>query len=260
MDYNKFKYFAEDMANNARKIALKYFRQSPYNMGINIKSDNTPVTNADKEIEQLCRNMIADTFPTHGVLGEEEGADRIDADFVWVIDPIDGTKAFATGKPLFGTIIGLTHNKKPVLGLIDQAFTQERWLGIEGYQTTHNNKQIRVSKVQKLNEASFYTAAPEMFPGVYVDRFDKLKSKLKWVQYSTDCYAYGLLSMGCVDIVMEQFLGHHDIIGLLPIIKNAGGFASDWNGKEINLNTNGTLIAASNEKLAKQVLDIINSK
>ena len=127
-DYEKeFAAFFNQAADVARAIALKYFRHV---IAVDDKQDKSPVTQADREIERILRELIRKTFPTHGIVGEEFGQDNEQAEFVWVIDPIDGTKSFATGRPLFGTILGLMHNGKPVAGLIEQAFTKERWFGI----------------------------------------------------------------------------------------------------------------------------------
>jgi fructose-1,6-bisphosphatase/inositol monophosphatase family enzyme len=161
LDYERlFASSVNEMADLARDIALKYFRK---HLAVMEKDDKSPVTKADKEIESRLREVINQRFPGHGIIGEEYGEESPDADFVWVIDPIDGTKAFATGKPLFGTIIGLVHNKRPVVGLIDQTFTKERWLGITDTLCYYNGQISKVAPPCSLDAARFYTAAPEMF-------------------------------------------------------------------------------------------------
>lgn len=252
----EFAGFLNELGDIAREIALKYFRQD---LQLEDKDDKTPVTIADREIEAALRARIHEEFPEHGFLGEEFGAENVQAEFVWVIDPIDGTKAFATGKPLFGTVIGLTQNSIPVAGMIDQAFTKERWIGIKNSGATHNGEPIRVAEPRLLMNARFYTAAPEMFHGDRWEGFEDIRRSAKWALYGCDCYAYGLMAMGHVDLVMEQHLGAHDIMGLVPIIQEAGGFVSDWNGEPITLNTDGKIIAASHPGLAVEALRKINA-
>ena len=179
------------------------------------------------------------------------------AEFVWVIDPIDGTKAFATGRPTFGTIIGLAHNGKPVAGIVDQAFTKERWFGITNQFCRHNGSPVKVAAHRNLNAARFYTTTPAMFEGGYEEGFEQLRKTVKWPQFSCDCYAYGLLALGWVDLVIERDLKVHDVMGLVPIITGAGGFAGNWDAKDIGLDTDGTMIAASTKALAEEALAIL---
>lgn len=257
-DFNPYERFIptiNELADMARTIALKYFRTD---MKLEDKNDKTPVTIADREIEKMMREYLMQNYPEHGVIGEEYGSFQEDAEFVWVIDPIDGTKAFATGKPLFGTIIGLTHRGKPILGLIDQAFTRERWVGCQGMTATYNGIPVKVAGERDLSDSRFYTAAPEMYHGERFENFEEVRKSVKWMLYGCDCYAYGLLAMGFVDAVVEQFLAVHDVIGLVPVIKSAGGYVTDWNGNEIDLNTDGRIIAASSPRLAKETLSILN--
>jgi histidinol phosphatase-like enzyme (inositol monophosphatase family) len=246
----------EEMGDLARAIALKYFRTD---LSITDKRDLSPVTIADQEIEHTIKDFVRKRFPGHGFIGEEYGQEKADAEFVWVIDPIDGTKAFATGKPLFGTIIGLLQNGKATIGMIDQAFTKERWIGSINDYCTHNSNHITVSPLKNLSAARFYTAAPEMFDGECKDNFEKLRKAVKWTMYGADCYAYGLLAMGQVDLVIERGLAVHDLIGLVPVVKGAGGYIADWNGNDISINSNGTVVAANSKELALTALAILTS-
>src|SRR5690606_16143448 len=143
-------------------------------------------------VEALIRGRLRRDFPDHGILGEEEGAERVDREHVWVIDPIDGTKSFAAGRPLFGTLIALVYRGRPVIGVIDQAFTRERWVGVDGAPTTHNGAVVTVSAPCPLARARYATGSPEMYPGAQRARFDALCGAVRWTQYSGDCYAYGL--------------------------------------------------------------------
>jgi inositol-phosphate phosphatase/L-galactose 1-phosphate phosphatase/histidinol-phosphatase len=246
--------FVDAFAEEARGVALRYFRS---NLVVDEKDDSTPVTAADREIEALFRERLADSFPTHGVIGEEFGQENADAEYVWVIDPIDGTKAFATGKPLFGTVVGLLQRGRPIVGLIDQAFTRERWIGVAGVGTTHNGAAVNVAGPRPLGAARFYAAAPEVFDPDLTAGFVRLRDTTKWATYNCDCYAYGLLALGHVDLVIERFLSLYDMAGVIPVIEGAGGFVSDWSGKSINADTDGTIVAACSEDLAREALDLL---
>ena len=212
------------------------------------------------EIEQALRDLINNTFPTHGIIGEEFGMVNEKAEFVWVIDPIDGTRAFMTGKPLFGTIIGLAHNGKPVVGAIDQAFTKERWFGIADHSATHNGTPIKVAPPRLLEAARLYTGSPDMFRGDQFDNYLTLCRTAKYPQYGCDCYAYGLVAMGWADLVVEQDLKIYDIAGIVPIITGAGGYVSDWQLNPITLDFNGHVIATSAQTLAAQAAEIFGCR
>ena len=247
-DYQKeFGPFFQTLADKARSITLKYFRQT---FPVDEKDDNSPVTQADREIETALRSMIAEKFPMHGIIGEEFGKENETAEFVWVIDPIDGTRAFMTGKPLFGTIIGLMYKNVPVMGLLDQGFTNERWFGIHNILTTHNGIAIHVAPSRTVAEARLYIGSPNMFEGENFDDYITLSTAAKWPQYGCDCYAYGLVAMGWADVCVEQNLKIHDVVGIAPIITGAGGFISDWFGQPVDLNFDGRIVAASSKALA----------
>jgi inositol-phosphate phosphatase/L-galactose 1-phosphate phosphatase/histidinol-phosphatase len=254
-DYEKyFAAFFQQAADIASEVTLKYFRKQ---IPIDDKEDKSPVTQADREIEQRLRDLIGKQFPTHGIVGEEFGAANENAEFVWVIDPIDGTRAFMTGKPLFGTIIGLMHNGKPIVGCIDQAFTKERWFGISDQYATQNGTRIHVSLPRKLENARLYTGSPDMFRGDNFNAYLALCRAVKWPQYGCDCYAYGLLAMGWADLVVEQDLKIYDVAGIIPIITGAGGYVSDWNLNTVGMDFDGHIIAASSEKLIDQAVGIL---
>lgn len=255
-DYEKhFSPFFDELADAAGNIALTYFRQ---NIPVDDKQDKSPVTQADREIEQKLRALIRKKFPTHGIIGEEYGKENETAEFVWVIDPIDGTKSFIMGRPLFGTIIGLMHNGKPAVGLIEQAYTKERWFGVSDQFARHNGKVIKVAPPRALPDARLYIGSLSMFEGENFEGFLKLSRAAKVTQFACDCYAYGLLAMGWADLLVEQRLGLYDVAGVAPIITGAGGFISDWGGKPIDMNFNGTAVAAICRELAMQAAAVFN--
>ena len=253
----EFAPFFDELADAARAIASQYFRKT---FSISDKEDKTPVTQADREIEQKLREMIGKKFPTHGILGEEFGSEKLDAEFVWVIDPIDGTKAFATGCPVFGHLIGLAHNGKPTVGVIDQPFSKERWFGITGEFSRYNGTPVKVAAPRKLTAARMFTTSPDMFDGEYEERFKTLRKTVKLARFGADCYAYGLLALGWADMVVEQLLKPYDVFAPVAVISGAGGYTCDFQGKPVGFNYNGTIVAASCKELADEVLEIINKK
>ncbi|MGH6888004.1 MAG: inositol monophosphatase family protein [Rhizomicrobium sp.] len=259
MDYERaFSGLFDRMADAAGEIALGYFRTE---LAVEEKDDHSPVTRADREIEAKLRTMIRKEFPTHGIVGEEHGCEDEHAEFVWFIDPIDGTKSFAIGRPLFGTIIGLTHAGRPVMGLIDQAFTKERWFGITGAFSTHNGRRVKVAAAPRdLGRARLYVGAPSTFRNAdCFAAYETLCATAKWTQYCGDCYAYGLLACGWIDLVVERGLKPHDVIGVVPIVSGAGGYIGDWNGRDIDATTDGTVVAASSRDLALSAIRVLRT-
>lgn len=252
---HQYKAFAEHLADLARPIAKRYFRSE---LKIIDKLDATPVTLADMEIETRLREEIAREFPTHGILGEEHEGVNLSAEWVWVLDPIDGTKAFTCGKPQFGTLIALTHHGEPLLGVIDQPITDERWVGLKGSGATFNGAPMRVSGKRKpLSETIVLVTAPEQFSGDGAAAFARLKAACKGVYYGGDCYNYALMASGHVDLVVEMGLKTVDFAALVNPIVEAGGVACDWAGRPLTLESDGTIIAASNPFLAAEVRSVL---
>ena len=252
---HQYKAFAEHLADLARPIAKRYFRSE---LKIIDKLDATPVTLADMEIETRLREEIAREFPTHGILGEEHEGVNLSAEWVWVLDPIDGTKAFTCGKPQFGTLVALTHHGEPLLGVIDQPITDERWVGLKGSGATFNGAPMRVSGKRKpLSETIVLVTAPEQFSGDGAAAFARLKAACKGVYYGGDCYNYALMASGHVDLVVEMGLKTVDFAALVNPIVEAGGVACDWAGRPLTLESDGTIIAASNPFLAAEVRTVL---
>jgi inositol-phosphate phosphatase/L-galactose 1-phosphate phosphatase/histidinol-phosphatase len=233
---------------------MGYFRSG---VAIDDKADTTPVTAADREAEAAMRKMIGDAFPDHGILGEEHGAERVDAAYVWVLDPIDGTKSFVTGKPLFGTLIALLREGTPIVGVIDMPALDERWIGVDGRPTTFNGRPARVRPCPDLGRAWLYASSPHMFPGADAEAFERLRLKSRAAIYGADCYAYGLLASGTVDLVCEATTQPHDYCALVPVVTGAGGVISDWHGRPLGLQSDGRVLAAGDPSMhatAREVL------
>jgi inositol-phosphate phosphatase / L-galactose 1-phosphate phosphatase / histidinol-phosphatase len=240
--YAEFLKVAHQLADAAASIQRRYFRTP---VGVDTKPDRSPVTIADRESESAMRELIAKELPGHGIFGEEFGSEAVDAEFVWVLDPIDGTKSFITGRPLFGTLIGLLHGGRPVLGIIDQSILRERWVGCAGASTTHNGVPIRTRSCPALDGAVLYATTPAMF-GRDPDRraFDRVAERVGLVMFGGDCYAYGLLAMGFADLVVEAGLQPYDFVALVPVVEGAGGRLTDWHGAALGLGSDGRVIAA----------------
>jgi inositol-phosphate phosphatase/L-galactose 1-phosphate phosphatase/histidinol-phosphatase len=247
---------AHRLADAARPIAARYFRTG---VTVDDKSDLSPVTIADREAETAMRELLDSHVPGHGVFGEEHGAIRTDAEYVWVLDPIDGTKAFITGLPLFGTLIGLFHRGKPVLGIIDQPILQERWLGVDGERSTLNGKPIAVRACAGLASAYMYSTAPSMFAEGHAKPHQALTEKVKLFRWGGDCYAYGLLAAGHVDLVVEADLKLYDYAALIPVITGAGGTITDWKGKALDMKSDGAVVAAGDRAVHRAALDILSA-
>lgn len=248
---------AERLADASAECILKYFRRP---LAVEDKADASPVTQADRETEKIMRDMLACEFPDYGIVGEEYGRKNEDAEYVWVLDPIDGTRSFITGKPVFGTLIALLHKGKPVLGIINQPYTKERWTGVSGRRTTFNGKPVSTRKGVPLNRAYLYsTGGRGMFSPDEQKRFDSLERRTELTRYSSDCYAYGLLAMGCIDIVCEAGMKLYDYAALVPVVEGAGGFMSDWRGEALDVCSDGTVLALGDKALFAGVSEALNT-
>ena len=257
-DLSEFKAFAERLAELARPIARHYFRSDAATLGTIDKPDATPVTLADMAIEQRLRDEIAAVYPAHGILGEEHDSVNLGAEWVWVIDPIDGTKAFTCGKPQFGTLIALTHRGVPVVGVIDQPITGERWTGVKGAGSWFNGQPVRANaQVKPLAETIVLVTTPDQFTGAGAAAFERLKRACKGVYYGGDCYNYALIASGHVDLVVEMGLKTVDFAALINPIEEAGGVCLDWSGQPLTLASDGTIVAAANRALADEVLQVL---
>jgi len=182
---------------------------------------------------------------------------RADAKYVWVLDPIDGTKSFITGKPLFGTLIGLLHEGAAVLGLIDQPVLGERWLGARGRPTTLNGRPVHVRPCGELGRAALYATSPHMFEGADKQAFARVRDAVKLPLYGADCYAYGLLACGFADLVVEASLAAYDYCGVVAVIEGAGGVITDWTGAPLGLGSDGRVVAAGDRRSHERALELL---
>jgi inositol-phosphate phosphatase/L-galactose 1-phosphate phosphatase/histidinol-phosphatase len=238
--------FANELGDAAGEIVRRYFRRG---VAVDDKADMSPVTIADREAEAALRVLIETRFPDHGMLGEEHGSVRANAERVWVLDPIDGTKSFISGVPLFGTLIALVERGVPVLGVIDQPILRERWVGARGHKSTLNGAAIATRACPGLAAATLFATSPDMFKGADAEGFQRLKSAVKLARFGGDCYAYGLLAAGFIDLVVEASLKPYDYAALVPVIVGAGGSMTDWQGGPLGIASEGRDIACGNPRI-----------
>ena len=248
--------FSNHLADESAKIIKKYFRTS---LSVDKKEDETPVTIADKNTELKIRELIQENYPDHGILGEEYEEKNINSEYLWVIDPIDGTRSFIAGHKDFGTLIALLHNNKPIIGVINCPMHKERWVGVQGMKTLLNGEEVKTSNITSLNKSYVVTS------GLYFNNdnlrkgFEKIIEKTKYHRFGGDCYMYGMLASGLVEIVIEDTLKAYDYMALIPVIEGAGGKVSDKYGKTANIHSGGSIVASANSHLHKQLIDIINN-
>jgi inositol-phosphate phosphatase/L-galactose 1-phosphate phosphatase/histidinol-phosphatase len=254
-DPAEFLALAERLADAAGAIVLRYFRTR---FTVDDKEDTSPVTIADREAETAMRALIEQRFPKHGIIGEEHGIKNAGAPYVWVLDPIDGTKSFVTGRPIFGTLIALCRDGVPILGIIDCAALGERWVGSVGRETLHRTRlgpsgPVQTRRCPALAEAALYCTSPLMFGDAEFPHFERVRRAVKLPLYGGDCYAYGLVASGYADLVIEAGLKVYDWAALVPVIEGAGGKVTDWAGRKLELAvTSSRVLAAGDSRLHDQ--------
>ena len=241
------------MADMARKLARSHFRGA---IDVEQKADHSPVTAADRAIETEMRRMIRAEFPTHGIRGEEFAAEA-GVQFTWVLDPIDGTKSFISGFPLFGSLIALLFEDRPVLGVIEVPAISERWFGCRGSPSLFNGAEARTSACTAIERARVYSTTTDCFHGEHLHRYEQLSGRAAMRRYGGDCYIYGLLASGHCDLVIEGALKPHDFMALIPVIEGAGGKISDWNGATLDSQSGDRVVAAATEALWAQAVSAL---
>lgn len=254
---NDFAALAHELADDARGLALRYFRTR---LDIIDKADESPVTIADREVEAAMRKRIGERYPTHGILGEEHGRDATDAEFVWVLDPIDGTRSFISGSPLWGVLIALLWRGRPILGVIDAPVTGERWFGLEGQGTALNGVAARASNCTTLADACLYSTSPDIFDADGWERFERVRKQTRMRRFGGDCYSYGLLASGHIDLVIESGLQPYDYLAIVTVLTQAGAVITDWEGQPLTMESDGNVIAAANATLHAEALRVLRGE
>ncbi len=247
---------AHALADAAGAAIRPFFRGE---FGLESKPDASPVTLADRASEAAMRRLITAERPRDGIIGEEYGAEREDASRVWVLDPIDGTTSFVAGRPIFGTLISLVVDGWPVLGVIDQCIGKERWVGAVGKPTLFNGKPAKTRACRELSEAILGTTSLHAFSEHEAAHFVALAGKVakRRIVYGGDCYNYGLVASGHIDLVVEAGLKLHDFAALAPIIEGAGGTMCDWSGNPLNAQSAGNVVALGDAARLDDVLEAL---
>ena len=249
---------AEAAAEAAGAVIRPLFR-SP--LLVEAKGDASPVTEADRGAERAMRAVLSARFPDHGIWGEEYGADRAGAEWVWLLDPIDGTRAFVTGRPLFGTLVALLHRGRPVLGLIDQPATGERWIGAAGERTRFRGPfggAAGCRPCARLAEAELSCTSPDIFGPADRPGFDRLRAAVRRATWGGDCYVYGLLALGLVDVVAETTMRPWDWAALVPVVEGAGGRVTGWDGRPLALDGDGRVLAVGDPALLAEAVALLS--
>ena len=237
---------------DAAAAAIRPFFRKPFAM--EAKADLSPVTEADRTAEAAMRAILQAERPGDGMIGEEYGPERADAERVWVLDPIDGTRSFVAGRPIFGTLVALVEQGKPLLGLIHQPISGERWMGAAGQPTTLNGAPVRTRRCAGLGQAHLATTGPGYFtPGSWT-AFERVRVAARDTLWGGDCYNYGLLAAGHLDLVIEDGLKLYDFAALVPIVEGAGGAMRDWTGAPLDMSSDGKVIAAGDPGLIEMVV------
>ena len=254
-----FSSFVNELATASGQAILPFFRSSllPENKARGGAFD--PVTEADRAGEAVMRHLIRRAFPSHGIVGEEFGSERPEAEHVWVLDPIDGTRAFIAGLPTWGTLIGLTRNGGAAYGMMHQPFTGERFFGdggAAGYRGPGGERSLRARRCGDLNEATVMTTSPRLFEGSALDAYDRVEREAKLARYGGDCYSYCMVAAGHADLVVEAGLKPYDIVALIPIVEGAGGVVTDWAGGPAT--RGGSVVAAGDRRVHEAALRLLS--
>ncbi len=247
---------AHALADAAARQSMAYFRQP---LEIVTKADDSPVTLADRAAEQAMRDVLAAQAPEDGIYGEEHGQQRLDAGRVWVLDPIDGTRSFITGSPLWGTLIAAFSGGRVELGMIDMPVLGERWIGQDGV-AMRNGQPVRVRGCTRLAEARIVTTSPDIFAPADWAVFDALSRRCAMRRFGGDCYGYAQLAGGTIDLVVETGLQPYDYLGPAGVIEAAGGVITDWEGRPLGLQPDCRVVAAATPELHRAALAVLQAQ
>ncbi|UTD26339.1 histidinol-phosphatase [Bradyrhizobium sp. WD16] len=255
-----FTAFLDRLASASGETILPFFRTSLSVDNKNDGRDLDPVTEADRAAEAVMRRLIKANFPQHGIVGEEFGDERPDAEYVWVLDPIDGTKSFISGLPIWGTLIALMHHGVPAFGMMHQPYIGERFSGDGGaasYSGPSGKRKLAVRRCAGLAEATIFTTSPRLMNGADRAQFEKVEAETRLSRYGGDCYAYCMLAAGHLDLVVETELKPYDIAALVPIITGAGGIVTTWEGAPAQ--HGGRIVAAGDPRVHEAALKLLQS-
>ncbi|MDX1423114.1 MAG: inositol monophosphatase family protein [Kiloniellales bacterium] len=247
--------FCEGLADASGRLIREASRGA---LAGDAKGDGSPVTAIDRAVEDRLREMIAEAYPDHGIVGEERGASATEREFVWVLDPIDGTLPFLAGIPVYGTLIALLRDRAPLLGVIDMPATGERWIGCAGLPTTRNGAPVRARACQSLSNALLSTSNPDFYGEADWRVFRRLAAETHWSVYGGSCMAYAQIASGRIDVGIDVAFEPFDYLALVPVVAGAGGVVSDWAGEPLSLDSGDRFIAAGDARVHAQALEILS--
>jgi len=250
---DEFVEFADGLAKMVRPLIIEAF-ETGYDY--EIKDDGSPVTEVDREVENIYRREINIHYPNFGILGEEFGNENMDAEYIWVIDPIDGTRAFATGLPNFGSLIALCHKRKPVLGIIELPLERMRAIGVKGHPTLLNGKPVHTRNCNSLKEAVISPCGPDYW-GEHEPKLAKIREQSNWRVYDGGCAAYASLARGYLDICIDATLDAFDFCALVPVIEGEGGQITEGDGKSLTLSSGKLVVATGSPVCHQEVLNCL---
>lgn len=257
MAVEDFTELAGRLADTARDIV----RDGRDRLAMEIKPDGSPVTAIDRAVEGAIREILTREAPEHGILGEEFGSLGLDREFVWVIDPVDGTKQFAAGLPGFGVLVALCRDRKPVLGIIEQPLTGERTLGLADGGCWLNGRPVATSGREILAEAVAGLSGPDAYAETHFDGFERLRGATRWNLFDTGCLGYASLARGAMDLALNGTnLDAFDICALVPVVEGAGGRISGWDGAALTLDSAGAILASASAPLHDAALAVLNGR
>ncbi|MTI16535.1 histidinol-phosphatase [Rhodobacteraceae bacterium RKSG542] len=246
--------FLHELADAADNETMKHFR-SGFSVDNKLEQGFDPVTVADRDAELAIRALINERYPDHGIIGEEHGRMNEDSENVWVLDPVDGTRAFITGIPLWGSLIGLRHKGKAQLGMLSQPYGRERYWGdtqTAWYKGPVGERQLKVRSCSDLSQAIMLTTTPTLFTESERPAYDNIERQVRLARYGTDCYGYAMVAAGCADCVIESGLQIYDIHALIPILEGAGALVTNWTGG--NCENGGRVVVSGDPRLHDQLL------
>lgn len=250
----EFLHFAGELTDASRSLIRSRFRAQG---AVEMKPDDTPVTPTDLEVESLIRGMIAERYPHHGLIGEEHPAKGAAASHIWVIDPIDGTRSFIAGRPVFGTLIALTVDGVPVMGVVDIPIMGERWVGAKGHATTLNGAATRTRRCPALSDAILLATSPDYLDGDAAAPFRAVADTAKFTIYDAGTQGYGLVASGHADIMIAARYGIVDYLAAVPVVEGAGGVMCDWTGAPLTVTSGDRFVMMGNPARLGETLDLL---
>ncbi len=253
-EFTEFTSFANRLADAARACMAEFAGRAPEPIQ---KSDGSPVTKVDRTIEDRLREIITDTYPEHGIVGEERGTTGTDKEFIWVIDPIDGTLPFLAGFPVYGTLLALVRGDAPVVGIIEMPVTGERWVGCQGLPTTHNGNPVKTRACDDLSVALMSTSNPSFYGEADRPALERMQAATRWGVFGGSCLAYGQIASGRIDVGFDVSFDPTDYLPLVPVITGAGGVITDWDGNALTLRSGDRFLAAGDSGIHSKTLAVL---